>query len=98
MTKLHNILEDQLADARQNAGAKIVRKLPNGLRIEIIYINTVVYLTLTRDDQFPSMQEWDTVVKHLPFATPKLMPATDQNETRYTLTARLPITAEQMKF
>jgi len=92
------ILEDQLATARTNAGQKIIRKLKNGLRIEIVYINTVVYLTLTRDDQFPSMQEWDTVVKHLPFATPKLFPTTDQNGARHTLTARLPITAEQQKF
>ena len=97
MSKLHNILEDQLAAARQNAGQKIIRKLKNGLRIEIVYIDTVVYLTLTRDDIFPSMQEWDTVVKYLPFATPKIFPATDQNGPRHTLTARMPITAEQRK-
>jgi hypothetical protein len=98
MSKLTQILEDQIAAARTNAGAKIIRKLKNGLRIEIVYINTVVYLTLTRDGQFPSMQEWDTVVRHMPFATPRLMPATDQNGPRHTLTARLPITAEQQKF
>ena len=98
MSKLHNILEDQLADARQNAGQKIIRKLKNGLRIEIVYINTVVYLTLTRDNQFPSLQEWDTIIRYLPFATPSIIPATDQNGPRYTLTARLPITAEQIKF
>jgi len=98
MNKLHKILEDQLTDARQSAGQKIIRKLKNGLRIEIVYINTVVYLTLTRDNQFPSLQEWDTVVRYLPFATPKLIPATDQNGPRHTLTARLPITAEQIKF
>ena len=98
MSKLHNILEDQLTAARQNAGQKIIRKLKNGLRIEIVYINTMVYLTLTRDNTFPSMQEWDTIIKYLPFATPKISPATDQNGPRRTLTARIPITAEQQKF
>jgi len=98
MSKLNDILEDQIARARQGAGQKVIRKLKNGLRIEIVYINTVVYLTLTRDNQFPSIQEWQTVLRHLPFAVPPTVPATDRNGPRHTLTARLPITAEQIKF
>jgi len=98
MSKLHEILEDQIASARKSAGQKIIRKLKNGLRIEIVYVNTVVYLTLTRDNQFPSTQEWQTVLRHLPFAVPHTEPATDRSGPRHTLTARLPITAEQIKF
>jgi len=86
------------AEDLAEAGKKIIRKLSHGLRIEMAYINTVVYLTLTRDNTFPSMQEWETVLKRLPFATEKVTPSADQTSPRHTLTARLPITAEQMKF
>ena len=72
MTRLAEILEDQLAEAKAKAGSIIVRRLYHGLRIELLCVHRTgdaaqvsneVRLTLTRDDQYPSIQEWETVTK-----------------------------------
>lgn len=90
MSKLTLLLEDQLAEARTNAGRKIVRRLPGGLRIEIECVSNDVRLTLTRDDTFPSIQEWLTLIDHFPYAVPKSMPEHKREGSRYTITARFP--------
>lgn len=100
MSKLSQILEDQLAEAKQKAGSPIVRRLYSGLRIEILCVSNDVTLTLTRDNTYPSMSEWDTVLKHFPFVPPKIMPQTQQAGSRYTIYARFPSerTIQQVKF
>jgi len=100
MSKLSEILEDQLAEAKAKAGTIIIRKLYKGLRIEMTAISNEIRLTLTRDDQYPSMQEWDTVTKHFPYVVPKIMPNTEQKGSRFTISARFPNarTIQQIKF
>lgn len=99
MSALSNILEDQLADARRRAGTKIVRRLKNGLRIEITHIYNTVMLCLTRDQTYPSLQEWETVLRHFPYRTPKTEPQRLQQGSRFTIYAELPTQREaQTKF
>jgi len=100
MTRLQAILEDQLTEAKRKAGIKTVRKLPNGLRIELTCISQDVQLTLTRDTVYPSEQEWQTVSKYFPYPIPKDVDIkTRQEGSRYIMTARIPSQrAMQMKF
>ncbi len=99
MTRLQEILEDQLAEAKAKAGQKIVRRLGRGLRIEMIYLNNNVYLILTRDDKFPSIQEWKTVTNHFPALVQNVEPTTEQNGSRYSMSARFALRrVEQLKF
>ena len=88
MNKLAQILEDQLAEARAKAGSIIVRKLGKGLRIELMCVSNEIRLTLTRDDQYPSMQEWETVCKYFPFQVEKTAPIGEQKGSRYQISAR----------
>lgn len=90
MSKLSYILEDQLAEAKKRAGVKAVRKLYGGLRIEITVVSTDVRLTLVREDQFPSVQEWMTVLNHFPYQVPKTDPEPRQEGGRFTISARIP--------
>ena len=98
--KLSAILEDQLAEAKAKAGTIIIRKLYNGLRIEITAISNEIRLTLTRDDKYPSIQEWDTVTKYFPYTVPKIMPNIEQKGSRFTISARFPSerSIQQIKF
>ncbi len=99
MNRLHEIIEDQFAEAKAKAGQKIIRRLGRGLRIEMTYINRDVQLAITRDDKYPSLQEWATVTSHFPCSVQKVEPTPDQNGSRYTLSARLALArAEQLKF
>ncbi len=89
MSKLTEILEDQLAEAKAKAGTKIIRKLGHGLRIELMQVSNEVQLTLTRDNQYPSMQEFVTVMAHFPYSVEKVTPIPEQKGSRYTVSARL---------
>ena len=88
MSKLHEILEDQLAQARAEPGRKIVRRLGGKLQIELACITSNVYLTLVRYDQDPSLDEWETITKHFPYQLPKVLPAYDRQGPRRSITAR----------
>ena len=90
MSKLAHILEGQLTEAINHAGAPIIRRLYSGLRIEIMVVSNDVKLTLTRDNTYPSLAEWDTVLKHFPYNVPKLLPENKQQGSRYTISARFP--------
>lgn len=101
MSKLNEILEDQHAEARKDPGRTIVRRLYRGLRVEMtaftLGLNTEVRLSITRDDVFPSDQEWKTVCNHLPFWAEQQNPQRVQRGSRYILTAMLkPV--NQVKF
>jgi hypothetical protein len=100
MTRLHEILEDQLAEARAKAGTKIIRKLQQGLRVELLYFGNDVRLTIARDNTYPSMKEWETIVKFFPYPIPNTIePVSRQEGSRCTLTARFASQrVMQMKF
>lgn len=87
--KLAQILEDQYIEAKAKAGQTVVRKLSKGLRIEILMQTTnEVRLTLTRDDTYPSPEEWKTVVRFFPFQVPNVIPNAERKGSRYLITAR----------
>ena len=88
MSRLAKILEDQLAEAKAKAGSIIIRKLNHGLRIELMCVSSEVRLTLTRDDKYPSIQEWETVMKYFPFEVEKISPVGEQKGGRYIISAR----------
>jgi len=88
MNKLAQILEDQLAEAKAKAGSIIVRRLNHGLRIELLCVSNEIRLTLTRDDKYPSMQEWQTVLKYFPFQVEKTAPIGEQKGGGFTIGAR----------
>lgn len=97
--KLYQILEDQYTEAKTRAGQEVSRKLKNGLRIVIKYDAPHIILTLTRDTVYPSMDEWDTVVRHFPYTLEKRMPAAQQQGYRFTISARFPTQQfTQLKF
>ena len=100
MTRLHEILEDQLAEAKAKAGTKIVRKLQQGLRVELLCVSNDVRLTITRDNTYPSIKEWETVLKFFPYPIlASVTPESKQEGSRYTLTARFASQrVMQMKF
>jgi len=98
-SKLQEILEDQLVEAKAKGGQKVVRKLGRGLRIEMTYVNGNVWLAITRDDTFPSLKEWETVTGNLPCQVPKVEPTSDHSGGRYSISARFALgRAVQMKF
>jgi len=91
MPRLAQILEDQLAEAKAKAGTKIVRRLSKGgLRVELTAADNQVTITLTRYETFPSMQEWDTIIKYFPYDTPRILPTPIQQGGRYTITGKVP--------
>jgi len=98
-SKLHEILEDQFAEAKAKAGQKIVRRLGRGLRIEMTCVNGSVWLAVTRDDTFPSIKEWETVTSHFPYQVPKVEPTSDRSGGRFSISARFALARTmQMKF
>lgn len=99
MSRLHEILEDQFAEAKAKAGQKIVRRLGRGLRIEMMCVKSDVHLTITRDDKYPSLKEWETVTSCFPYTVQKVQPTPGQNGSRYSMSARFALQrAEQLKF
>lgn len=98
MSRLSQILEDQLAIAQRNAGTRIIRRLKGGLRIELVTVSNEVRLTLARDDKYPSLQEWVTVMAHWPYPVMKVTAAPKRRGSRYTVSARLVPSTMMMKF
>lgn len=84
--KLAYILEDQLSEARRT-GRTAVRRLYNGLRIAMDVNTSQVELALTRDGQYPSLNEWETVLRYLPFTAEKINPQATKEGERYQLKA-----------
>lgn len=97
MQALAKILEDLLAEAMQKG--KSHRKLHNGLHIKIETDIDGNVLTLARELQYPSLQEWDTVTKYFPYFVPSMFPNKDRKNGFFTISAKLPLRqAEQLKF
>jgi hypothetical protein len=99
MSRLSHILEDQLAEARLNAGTKIHRKLKSGLHIVILCRSDQVIVSLWRADTHPSLQEWDTVMKHFPYNTPSITPEKKEKNGKFAIVGTVPTQRiMQMKF
>lgn len=90
MSTLTHILEDQLAEARTNAGTGIRRKLKNGLRIVLLCRSNEVVVVLWRTDAHPSLQEWETVMKHFPYTTPKITPQKKEKNGKFAIVGTVP--------
>jgi hypothetical protein len=66
-------------------------RLTNGLRITIIFLeqSNSFNLVLARDKVFPSLIEWNTVLKNWPYPT-KAKPRSGNVDHRYSLSAMFP--------
>jgi hypothetical protein len=96
-SRLSEILEDMLSEAK--AKTKSYRRLGRGLSVELKVMQHEVTVTLEREDVYPSTQEWDTIMKHFPYNTPRILPATSQRGNRLCITGKVPTQrAAQMKF
>ena len=100
MSVLSQILNDMLFDATALPNRPISRKLKNGLHITVCNIGAVFNLSLSRDSEFPSRNEWETVLKHWPYyVEKKTEPGRDILNHRMTLHAKVEKQAvSQIKF
>ena len=107
MSVLSQILNDMLFDATALPNRPISRKLKNGLhnalrpsRVTVCNIGAQFNLSLSRDSEFPSRNEWETVLKHWPYyVEKKTEPGRDILNHRMTLHAKVEKQAvSQMKF
>jgi len=82
---LTKILEQMLFDAR-TSGLPQIRKLKSGLFIKIIVYTTNVTVVLARDNTYPSLKEWKTVLDHFPYKVENGEPVENINKNgKYTL-------------
>jgi hypothetical protein len=102
MSALNALLTTQYHDAMQRAQVTQRRKLKNGLHIDITAHANGITLKLARDEQYPSMSEWTTVLNHFPYFTGKVEPVKIiDSDKRHALTGVVPRreqVAHQMKF
>ncbi len=97
MSKLQYILEDMLTEAK--AKGKANRKLQSGLHIEIVTAQASTKIVLWREQVYPSMAEWDTVMKHFPYDTPRITPTTETTGNRFAIHGTVPSARTmQLKF
>jgi len=96
-SRLSEILEDMLAEAK--AKTRSYRRLGHGLSVEIKVVQLEVTVTLERDDVYPSTREWDTVMNHFPYNTPRILPTPSQRGNRLCISGKVPTQrAAQLKF
>src|SRR5690242_18587796 len=89
-TALAQLLEDELAEAKEKTGSAVSRRLKNGLHIVLVARENEVVVGIWRNNAFPSISEWDTVMKNFPYATPKVLPSPKQKGSRYMISAKVP--------
>lgn len=86
---LNQMLSQMLSDTKQGKPAR--RKLNGGLHIAIAARSSAYTLILSRDQEYPSPKEWETVLKHWPYKTEAIMPARIiDNYRRMALKADIP--------
>lgn len=92
MSKLSNLLEDMISLARAHAGVPMKRHLHEGLTIEVRAVSNEIRLTISREDKYPSMDEWRTIMNHFPYPVDRVTePAAATEGSRYIMTARIPL-------
>jgi len=67
MSKLDEVLDQMLTDARARDKVPQKRKLGSGLHVTITAYRESVTLAISRDTTYPSEQEWKTVCNHFPY-------------------------------
>jgi len=74
MSALCQMLSDMLFDAETLKKQPITKKLRNGLRISVFNDLSCTVLTIARDDAYPSLVEWNTVLQHYPYHVARVEP------------------------
>jgi len=86
---LSQLIGQMLSDTKQGKPAR--RKLNGGLHITIVARSVSYTLILSRDREYPSPKEWETVLKHWPYKTEPTTPARlIDNDRRMALKADIP--------
>ena len=86
---LAQLITQMLSDTKQGRPAR--RKLNGGLHITIVARSVSYTLILSRDREYPSPKEWETVLKHWPYKTEPVTPARlIDNDKRMALKADIP--------
>lgn len=77
--KLTPLLNSMYSEAMIGQDAR--RTLGHGLRVGMRVMGYHVTIVSTCDDQYPSMQEWNTIIKFFPYETTVLEPPTTIRNT-----------------
>lgn len=86
--KLAMILNEMLTEAKRQPKSR--RTLARGLGVVMEVQQTQVRVTLWRMGEYPSLQEWDTIMRHFPYDTPRIVPETRAFGDIYTLAGVVP--------
>jgi hypothetical protein len=99
---LKEMLEQMYQDAFMQEKVSQKRRLQRGLHISLTYHSQGTTLIISRDDKYPSAQEWKAVINAFPYYTSNNDPVqTIDSDRRFALRAELPTrqkVAEQIKF
>jgi len=100
MSILSQMLNDMVIDALAQRNRPFTRKLSNGLHITITNIGDEFALTISRDNVYPSLNEFVTVLNHWPyFLETKEQPNQEMERGRKCLKAKITkIGLNQLKF
>ena len=95
MSKLQELLQ-QMIDETMRDPNPVTRKLANGLHITIQAGTDTYTIALSRDSVYPSVREWETVIKHFPYfvAIPNAKQCVLKNK-RLALLGRIPKRQQQ---
>lgn len=99
---LKQMLEQMYQDAFMRDKVPQKRRLQRGLYISLTCHSQGVTLIISRNDKYPSTQEWKAVINAFPYYTGNSDPVQIiDSDRRFALRAELPTRqkiAEQMKF
>lgn len=90
-SKLQSLLTQMLTDGQQRAQVPQKRKLQSGLHVTVTCHAKGVTLAIARDNVYPSVKEWETVLNHFPYFVGKPQPIYHIDSTgRKAFRAELP--------
>lgn len=80
---------DQLVkDAEAHPGRAYRKPLPRGLRVDVMMQDGMTHMQISRDNTWPSHQEWTTVTREWPSPVPSVAPKRSFTNGRYFLMAK----------
>ncbi len=91
MHTLRPLLYELLLSAKKYQAIPQKLTLDNGLRVEVLIHNNQTHLQLSREDEFPSIEEFLNILRNLPYAVDRPNPQPVAHSGRKFLTAALPI-------
>lgn len=86
---LTKLIQEMITKSTQ-AGRPIARRLQHGLWITIESQNESHTLIIARDEQYPSEQEWKTVLNHWPYKVDPCEPKKVMQYHRMAFKANIP--------